>query len=94
MGQIVAEDAVMNRLYEEIRTTKCIGEDQIKHLVEVFGSRFKNAYRAIEEGRVNKYLFHPSERVVWIVAGKEGEYQVLPRVGFCSCNDFYFRSEP
>ncbi|RJS90038.1 hypothetical protein CW700_01840, partial [Candidatus Bathyarchaeota archaeon] len=38
-----------------------------------------------------RYTFQPSGRVVWIVVGKEGEYQILPRAGYCSCDDFYFR---
>lgn len=91
MEQIVTEKAVISRLYEEIHKIRYLRDDQIKRLAEIFGSRFQSAYKAIQAGKVKKYLFHPSERVVWIVAGKEGEYQVLPRIGFCSCNDFYFR---
>lgn len=91
MEQIVAENAAINRLYEELQKTGHISDDQKKRLTTMFGNRFLSACKAIEEGKVKNYLFHPSERTVWIVVGKEDEYQILPRVGFCSCNDFYFR---
>lgn len=91
IGSVIAEEAVFSQIYDEILKTKHMIDGHVEHLTKVFGSRFQSAYKAIEEGRVRKYLFHPSGRIVWIVAGKEGEYQVLPIVNFCSCNDFYFR---
>lgn len=91
MGSVIAEEAVFSQTYDEILKTKYMADGHVERLTKVFGGRFQSAYKAIEEGRVRKYLFHPSGRVVWIVAGKEGEYQVLPLVNFCSCNDFYFR---
>lgn len=66
-------------------------DGQKTRLAEVFGDRFTVAYRALEERRVKKHIFHPSGRVVWIVAGRERDYQILPLANFCSCLDFYFR---
>ena len=40
---------------------------------------------------MKKYVFEPSGRVVWIIVGRESEYQVLPESGYCDCSDFYFR---
>jgi len=91
MESTISEEAIFNQLYDEIRRTKCMTDGHIERLTEVLGSRFQNAHKATEERHVRKYLFHPSGRVVWIVAGKEGEYQVLPIVNYCSCDDFYFR---
>jgi predicted nucleic acid-binding Zn finger protein len=45
----------------------------------------------VERRRVKKYVFGPSGRVVWVVVGRESEYQVLPESGYCDCSDFYFR---
>ena len=87
----ISEKNTFNQLLDDIKRTKRITDIQTKRLDEAFGKRFGNAYKTIDAGRVRKYLFHPSERVVWIVAGREGEYQILPSVNFCSCDDFYFR---
>jgi predicted nucleic acid-binding Zn finger protein len=45
----------------------------------------------VERRRVKRYVFEPSGRVVWVVVGRESEYQVLPESGYCDCSDFYFR---
>ncbi|MDQ1280531.1 MAG: hypothetical protein QG670_1794 [Thermoproteota archaeon] len=91
MEQTVTENEAIDRIYQEIQQAGNISNDQKNRLTELFGNRFQSALKAIDVGKVKKYLFHPSERIVWIVVGKEGDYQILPRVGFCSCNDFYFR---
>ncbi|WP_309491970.1 hypothetical protein [Candidatus Hecatella orcuttiae] len=59
--------------------------------MRTFGKRGENALKALEDGAVKKYIFEPSGRVVWVVVGKERDYQVLPSVNYCSCDDFYFR---
>ncbi len=63
----------------------------LNRLYEVFGQRFTRAFEALNEGRVKKYVFKPSGRVVWIVVGKERDYLLMPEVEFCTCDDFYFR---
>lgn len=60
-------------------------------LFTVFGQRFTRAWEAIAGKRVKKYVFKPSNRVVWIVVGKGRDYLIMPAVDFCTCNDFYFR---
>ena len=64
---------------------------QLTQLSEALGSRFTKAWEALEEERIKKYVFSPSGRIVWIVVGREREYQIMPAAGFCSCDDFYFR---
>ena len=65
---------------------------QRTRLSTVFGSRFLKAQEALNEGRIKKYMFEPSGRIVWIVVGREREYIVMPAADFCSCDDFYFRA--
>jgi len=91
MVPTVSEEAVFNQLSEEIMKTNAITDDQIELLTKAFGERFTNAYKIVEKGWVKKYLFHSSGRIIWIVTGKEGDYQILPHISFCSCDDFYFR---
>ena len=68
-----------------------ITEQQLTELSEAFGLRFTKAWDTIQEERVKKYVFNPSGRIIWIVVGREREYQIIPVAGFCSCDDFYFR---
>ena len=60
-------------------------------LSKAFGPRLSRALEALREGRVKKYVFKPSGRVVWVVVGREREYIIMPTVDYCSCDDFYFR---
>jgi predicted nucleic acid-binding Zn finger protein len=87
----ISEKEVFNKLYNEISRTQCVNELLFKSLVELMGKRFIQAHKAIEDEKVKKYIFYPTKKIVWIVNGKEGDYQILPKAAFCSCNDFYFR---
>jgi predicted nucleic acid-binding Zn finger protein len=60
-------------------------------LYDLFGTRFTKALEALKENRIKKYTFKPSNRVVWIVIGRERDYLLMPQAEFCSCDDFYFR---
>lgn len=76
------------------RESKAGGRVTGVHLTQLsaaFGSRFVKAWEAINERRIKKYVFDPSDRIIWIVVGKGREYLIMPAADFCSCNDFYFR---
>jgi predicted nucleic acid-binding Zn finger protein len=85
------EIKVLEKVCSDSKTRGEITEDQLVRLSEAFGSQFNKAWETVQEKRVKKYVFSPSGRVVWIVVGREREYQILPVTGFCSCDDFYFR---
>ena len=82
---------LINKVCEEIENKKEINTKQLTKLEETFGLRFNKAWETLKEERVKKYIFSPSNRIVWIVIGREREYQIMPAAGFCSCDDFYFR---
>ena len=84
------EIKILEGICEEAKN-KEITEQQLKELSEAFGLRFTKAWDTIQEERVKKYVFNPSGRIIWIVVGREREYQIIPVAGFCSCDDFYFR---
>ena len=69
---------------------KVTGADLTK-LSTAFGARFTRAWEALNESRIKKYIFKPSQKIVWIVVGKKREYIIMPAAEFCSCDDFYFR---
>ncbi|MCS7117802.1 MAG: hypothetical protein NZ957_03350 [Thaumarchaeota archaeon] len=51
----------------------------------------EEARRLTEEGRVKRYVFTPSGRVVWVVVGRKRDYVVMPEVNYCTCDDYFFR---
>lgn len=84
------ETKVLDEVCGEIERSKRLSDNQKVRLRVVFGRRLENALEALEEGVVKKYVFEPSGRVVWVVVGKERDYQVIPVAKYCSCDDFYF----
>jgi predicted nucleic acid-binding Zn finger protein len=89
--KVPKEIKVLEKVCEEAKTRGELTDNQLTQLSEAFGSRFTKAWDTLNEKRVKKYVFTPSGRVVWIVVGREREYQIMPAAGFCSCDDFYFR---
>lgn len=85
------EIKLLEKVCEETKTTGKLTDNQLAQLSEALGSRFTKAWEAVQDERVKKYIFTPSCRIVWIVVGRETEYQIMPAAAFCSCNDFYFR---
>ncbi len=85
------EIKVLEDVCKEAKTNGEVTGKQLTQLSEALGSRFTKAWEALKEERVKKYIFSPSGRIVWIVVGREREYQIMPAAGFCSCDDFYFR---
>ncbi|MFW9845149.1 MAG: hypothetical protein ACFFD6_00250 [Candidatus Thorarchaeota archaeon] len=63
-------------------------QNDIEYFRDRYGKRFVRALRAVEEGRVVKYHFQPSETTKWIVRGQRREYLVIPQT-FCTCRSFY-----
>ena len=84
------EIKVLKATCEEAKLKGKLTKKHIDSLTVMFGSRFLNAWKAVNEGRVKKYIFKPSGRIVWIVVGKRRDYLIMPAANFCSCDDFYY----
>ena len=89
--KVPKEIKVLESICNEAKTKKTLTDEHLAQLSDALGSRFTKAWEAVNGKRVKRYVFGPSGRVVWIVVGREREYQIMPEAGFCSCNDFYFR---
>jgi predicted nucleic acid-binding Zn finger protein len=85
------ERLILERVLDEARTEKQLSRTNWERLRTIFRDRFDRAWRLVQEQRVKRYTFHPSGRVVWVVVGQGGEYQVYPEAGYCGCDDFFFR---
>ena len=86
-----SEIETLNHVCREAKAAGKLSGDNLTQLYELFGPRFTKALDAVKEGRVKKYIFKPSGRVVWIVVGRERDYLIMPDAEFCPCDDFYFR---
>ena len=86
-----SEIDTLNAICRKAKAAGKLSGNDITELYELFGARFTKALDALKEGRVKKYIFHPSERIVWIVVGRERDYLIMPEAEFCMCDDFYFR---
>jgi len=41
---------------------------------------------------VKLHYFEPSKRKIWTVVGKDNEHWLDPDLGYCSCEDYYFKA--
>ena len=88
---IKKEEQILEEICKKIHEKGFLSEEQKQVLLKIFSKRLENALKTVEEGAVKKYVFKPSGLTVWIIVGKERDYQVIPSVNYCSCDDFYFR---
>jgi predicted nucleic acid-binding Zn finger protein len=91
MSSTATEERVLLSALNIIKEEGGLSDEIWAKLSKVFATRFENAVKAVEEGKIRRVTFTPSRREVWIVSGKERNYLLLPAAGYCSCEDFYFR---
>ncbi len=85
------ENRVMNEAFQELKTRGVLNSPLKESLERTLGERFANGWQLVMSHKVRKYEFKPSGRVVWSVQGRKREYQVMPEIPFCYCDDYYFR---
>lgn len=85
------ENRLMEEAYNELKARRELSPQLKETLERAFGERFTNGWELANSRKVRRYEFKPSGRVVWVVQGRKGEYQVLPDIPFCYCDDYYFR---
>src|SRR2546428_12967379 len=89
--RLMEETLILRQLRDDPRRMRGLAEDGKQRLIEAFQKRFNQAMELVEEEKVSRYVFTPSGRTIWVVAGKHGEYQVLPGSMFFSWDDSFFR---
>jgi predicted nucleic acid-binding Zn finger protein len=89
--QEISELDQLNAICKQAKKENKLSGTNLTDLYDLFGQRFTKALETLKENRVKKYVFKPSNRVVWIVVGREREYLVMAEAEFCTCDDFYFR---
>jgi len=85
------ENNLMDETFTELKTRHVFSVELRDRLFKAFGERFTNGLELASSQRVRRYEFKPSGRFVWVVEGRTNEYQVIPDLPFCYCDDYYFR---
>jgi predicted nucleic acid-binding Zn finger protein len=85
------ENELMEEAVSELKAHSELSARLSDALVKALGERFTNGWQLAKSRKVRRYEFKPSGRVVWAVQGRKGEYQVMPDIPFCYCDDYYFR---
>jgi len=85
------EKDLMEEAYRELGSGKELSARLNEALNKIFGERFTNGWELANSKKVRRYEFTPSGRTVWVVQGRKSEYQVMPDIPFCYCDDYYFR---
>jgi predicted nucleic acid-binding Zn finger protein len=86
-----SEIDTLNAICKNAKTEGKLSGKSLTDLYDLFGQRFTKALEVLKENRVKKYVFKPSNRIVWIVVGRERDYLIMSEAEFCTCDDFYFR---
>ncbi|MGQ4874722.1 MAG: hypothetical protein ACP6IY_11695 [Promethearchaeia archaeon] len=63
--------------------------DIIEYIEEIFPNKSTDILDLIRRG-IKKYIYKPSNRIVWISPGTDCEHLIYPKI-FCSCLDFFNR---
>ncbi|NVM54690.1 MAG: hypothetical protein HWN66_13380 [Candidatus Helarchaeota archaeon] len=80
----------LQNILEEIKKDKKFSPEHLKHFIDEYDDRFWRALRNLLESGVKKYIFTPSNRIVWIVIGKKRDYLIISNL-YCPCDDFYVK---
>ena len=81
----------MDEAFSELESGRALSAQLNDALKKLFGERFTNGWELANSKKVRRYDFTPSGRAVWVVQGRKSEYQVMPDIPFCCCDDYYFR---
>jgi len=82
---------VLRGICQGLRQAGTLTDEMKSVLSKTFQKRSDQALVLVDGSKVSRLRFTPSGRTVWTVAGRKGEYQVLPESMFCTCDDYYFR---
>jgi len=54
--------------------------------------KIENVDSVLSSKGVKLHYFEPSKRQIWTVVGKDNEHWLDPKMGFCSCEDYYYNA--
>ena len=75
------------KIYKKAKEKQIIDEEFLNFLETCFPDKSRDVIKTLERG-ITKYLYSPSNRVVWTAKGENQEHMIYPKL-YCSCQDFY-----
>ncbi len=78
---------VLFQVYKLAKTKQLIDNELISFLEIIFPDKSVDVIDSIKSGII-KYIYYPSNRVVWAAKGENQEHLIYPKL-YCSCQDFY-----
>jgi predicted nucleic acid-binding Zn finger protein len=82
----MSEDLLL-RVFKKVKQSQLIDEDFISFLELIFPDKSSDVMETLKRG-ITKYIYKPSNRVVWTAMGRNQEHLIYPKL-FCSCQDYY-----
>ena len=82
----MAKDLLL-KIFEKVRQKQVIDDDFISFLELIFPDKSSDVMETLKKG-ITKYIYKPSNRVVWTAMGRNQEHLIHPKL-FCSCQDYY-----
>ncbi|MFX1356611.1 MAG: SWIM zinc finger family protein [Promethearchaeota archaeon] len=73
--------------FSQIKQKGFIDEKLINDINSIFSNKAERVLEVMEKG-ITKYIYKPSNRVIWTAMGENCEHIIYPKL-FCSCRDFY-----
>ncbi|KAJ4755534.1 Zinc finger SWIM domain-containing protein 7 [Rhynchospora pubera] len=89
---MAATTSVAETIWEQIRSTRSVSDDQLSILNFLFGKNFERATRIVDEGGVKRVSGIPSRRSLFLVVGeskRKEEYICFPQ-HLCTCYSFFY----
>ncbi len=75
------------KIYQKVKAKQLIDEEFLTFLETFFPDKSASVIEVLKRG-ISKYLYHPSNRIVWVAKGENQEHMIYPKL-YCSCQDFY-----
>ncbi|MHA1688618.1 MAG: hypothetical protein ACTSYC_09940 [Promethearchaeota archaeon] len=80
---------LLKKKFEELKEKQKLDDNFLDFLEEYFSITSERIMEIIQRG-FTKYIFKPSNRIIWIAMGKTHLYLIYPDM-YCSCHDFFNR---
>jgi predicted nucleic acid-binding Zn finger protein len=74
-------------VFQKAKEKQVIDQEFISFLETIFPNKVTNVIDVLKRG-VIRYIFKPSNRIVWAAIGENQEHLIYPKL-YCSCQDFY-----
>ena len=78
---------LLSNFFQIVKKKGAIDDELINYIEDIFPNKSQKVLEVINKG-VSKYIYKPSNRIIWITLGENCEHLIYPNL-FCSCQDFY-----